>query len=51
LKWRAIAYDFLGQIRAFVGMENPGYQVTFLKIGRAWPEMELCEPMAGRKNT
>jgi hypothetical protein len=51
LRWRAIAYDFLGQIRAFVGMENPGYQVTFLKIGRAWPEMELCEPMAGRKNT
>lgn len=51
LKWRAIAYDFLVQIRAFVGMGNPGYQVTFPKIGRAWPEMELCEPMAGRKNT
>ncbi len=51
LRWRAIAYDFLDQIRGFVGMRSLLYQVTFLKIGSAWPEMELCEPMARRKNT
>jgi hypothetical protein len=46
MRWRAIAYDFLDQIRVFLGTGDPQFQVTFYKIGRAWPEVELCEPSA-----
>jgi hypothetical protein len=45
LRWRAIAYDFLDQIRVFLGTSDPQFHVTFYKIGRAWPEFELCEPL------
>jgi hypothetical protein len=44
--WRAIAYDFLDQVRVFLGTGDPQFHVTFYKIGRAWPEFELCEPVA-----
>ena len=46
MRWRAIAYDFLDQVRVFLGTGDPQFHVTFYKIGRAWPEFELCEPLA-----
>lgn len=46
MRWRAIAYDFLDQVRAFLGTGDRQFHVTFCKIGRAWPEFELCEPFA-----
>lgn len=46
MRWRAIAYDFLDQIRVFLGTGDPQFHVTFYKIGRAWPEFELCGPLA-----
>ena len=45
MRWRAIAYDFLDQIRVFLGTGDPQFQVTQYKIGRACPELELCEPL------
>ena len=45
LHWRAIAYDFLAQLRVFLGTGDPQFHVTFYKIGRAWPDFELCEPI------
>jgi hypothetical protein len=44
LRWRVIAYDFLDQIRVFLKTGDPQFHVTFYKIGRTWPEFELCEP-------
>lgn len=44
MRWRAIAYDFLDQIRMFLGTGNPQFYLTFLKIGRAGPDFQLCEP-------
>ena len=45
LRWRAISYDFLSQIRIFLGTGDPLFQSTFCKIGNAWPDFQLCEPM------
>jgi len=45
MRWRAIAYDFLDQIREFLGTGDPQFHVTFYKIGKAWPEFQLCEPV------
>lgn len=45
LRWRVIAYDFLAQLRVFLGTGDSQFHVTFYKIGRAWPDFELCEPM------
>jgi Family of unknown function (DUF5677) len=45
MRWRAIAYDFLDQIRRFVGTGDPQFHATFYKIGKAWPNFQLCEPM------
>lgn len=44
MRWRAIAYDFLDQIRTFVGTGDPQFHVTYYKIGKAWPAFQLCEP-------
>lgn len=46
MRWRAIVYDFLDQIRVFLGTGDPQFDVTFHKIGRAWPDVQLCEPPA-----
>jgi len=46
MRWRAIAYDFLDQVRVFLGTGDPQFHVTFYKIVRAWPEFELCDPSA-----
>ncbi len=45
LRWRRIAYDVLDQIRVFLGTGDMQFQVTLYKLGRAWPEFELCEPI------
>lgn len=44
MRWRRIAYDFLDQIRRFLGSGDPQFHVTFYKIGQAWPAMQLCDP-------
>ncbi len=46
LRWRAVAYDFLDQIRRFVGTGDPQFRATFSKVAKAWPAFELCEPVA-----
>jgi hypothetical protein len=43
MSWRAILYDFLTQIRAFLGTSDPRYQATMYKIGNIWPKFDLCE--------
>jgi hypothetical protein len=43
MRWRTIAYDFLDQIRLFLGTGDPQFQVTLYKIGRVWPDFQLCE--------
>jgi len=44
MRWRAIVYDFLDQIRAFLGTGDSQFHVTLSTIGRAWPGFQLCEP-------
>ncbi len=44
MRWRAIVYDFLDQIRVFLETGDPQFHVTFYKIGRAGPDFQLCEP-------
>lgn len=51
LRWREIAYDFLDQIRVFLGTGDPQFHVTFYKIGRAGPAFELCEPLTSSDGT
>jgi Family of unknown function (DUF5677) len=45
MRWRAIAYDFLDQLRVFLGTGDQQFHVTFYKIGQAWAggNFELCE--------
>lgn len=47
MRWRAIAYDFLDQVRMFVGAGDTQFHVTLNKIGNAGPDFELCEPVKG----
>lgn len=44
MHWVAIVYDFLEQIRVFLETGDPQFHVTFLKIGRAGPAFQLCQP-------
>ncbi|MCI0420297.1 MAG: DUF5677 domain-containing protein, partial [Acidobacteria bacterium] len=44
MRWRAVVYDFLEQIRLFLSTADPQFQVTLYKIGQAWPSFQLCEP-------
>lgn len=46
MRWQAIAYDFLDQLRVFLGTGDQQFHGTFYKIGRALPEFQLCEPVA-----
>lgn len=46
MRWHPIVYDFLDQIRAFLGTGDPQFHKTFYEIGRAWPDIQLCEPAA-----
>jgi hypothetical protein len=43
MRWRAIAYNFLSQMRVFLGTGDKEYQITMYKIGKAWPEFQLCK--------
>jgi hypothetical protein len=44
LRWRAIVYDFMDQIRRFLDTGDQRFQVTMYKIGCSWPALQLCEP-------
>lgn len=44
MRWRAVVFDFLEQVRIFTGTDDPQFHFTFYKIGKAWPDFELCEP-------
>jgi hypothetical protein len=44
MRWRVIVYDFLDQIRTFLGKGDPRFHETLFKIGQAWPDFQLCEP-------
>ena len=46
MRWRAIVYDFLDQVRRFLRTGDPQFHTTFCKIGQAWPDIQLCEPPA-----
>ena len=46
MRWRAVVYDFLDQIRLFLETGDPQFHFTFYKVAKAWPEVELCEPLA-----
>ncbi|MFY4727465.1 DUF5677 domain-containing protein [Nitrospira sp. BLG_2] len=46
MRWRAIVYEFLSQIRIFLETGDPRFQETLYKIGQAWQSFELCEPLA-----
>ena len=48
MRWRAIAYNFLDQLRIFLGTGDQQFHVTFYKIGQAWGggNFDLCEPLA-----
>lgn len=48
MRWRAIAYDFLDEIRTFVGTGDPQFHGTLYKIGEALPTLQLCEPAISR---
>jgi hypothetical protein len=45
VQWRTIIYDFLNQLLKFLkDGKNLEFQVTFYKIGNAWPAIDFCEP-------
>lgn len=46
MRWRAIVYDFLGQMRGFLTTGDPQFHATFYRIARDWPDSQLCEPPA-----
>jgi hypothetical protein len=35
IRWRNVVYDFLEELRAFLGADQEAYKVTFLKLGKA----------------
>lgn len=43
VKWRAIIYNFLDQILLSLEDENIEYMQTFYKIGKAYPDYNVCE--------
>jgi len=43
LRWRAVVYRFLEEIRAFLYDGNLQFNTTFYAIGKAVPGLELCE--------
>lgn len=45
LKWRAIVYNYLDQLRTFLGdRQNLEFGNTLNKIVKNWPDFNLCEP-------
>ena len=43
VQWRRIVYDFLDQIMRSLEDGNIQYAETFYKIGKAYPDFNLCE--------
>ncbi|MEA5079279.1 MAG: DUF5677 domain-containing protein [Anaerolineaceae bacterium] len=43
LRWRAICYKFVEQIREYTGTGNLDYQMTIYTIAKAWPSFTLFE--------
>jgi hypothetical protein len=43
LRWRAIVYDFIEQVRRFPGDGNPDFRLTLYRISKDWPASELCQ--------
>jgi len=43
VRWRRIVYDFLDQIMRSLEDGNIQYAETFYKIGKAYPDFNLCE--------
>jgi hypothetical protein len=43
MRWHAIVYAFLEQIREFLGTGDPQFRLTMYKIGQAGPDFQLCE--------
>jgi hypothetical protein len=43
MRWRAVVYDFLDQIREFLRTGDQHFEVTMYKIGISWPNFQLCE--------
>jgi len=44
MRWHVIVYDFLDHLKRFAGDGSLELHQTFYKIGKAWPESELCAP-------
>jgi hypothetical protein len=45
LRWRAVVYDFLDELRDFLGTGSDTFKVTFVKLGRALQQgLELAAP-------
>jgi hypothetical protein len=48
MRWRAIAYEFLEQMRIFLETGDLRFEVTLKKISRVWPAFQLCESVVPR---
>jgi hypothetical protein len=42
-RWRCVVYDFLKELRAFLGADQEVYKVTFLKLGTACRAASPCQ--------
>lgn len=48
MRWRAVVYDYLDQLRTFLGdRDKSDFKLTFYKIGLHWPDFRLCISDAG----
>jgi len=45
LRWRAIVYNFLDELRTYLDDGSPQFHETFYRMAKAWPGFELCEAM------
>ena len=45
MRWRAVVYDFLDQIRGFLRTGDLKFELTMYKIGQSWQTSPLCEPL------
>lgn len=51
LSWRALAYDFLDDLRRFLGTGADDYQLSFVKLGKLFEQgVRLCEVRSSTSN-
>jgi hypothetical protein len=43
MRWHSIVYEFLDQLLVFLENRDQQYKLTMYKIGKAWPEFQLCK--------